>query len=236
MKAMRLFLGIFTAVGLGLLIGAVLSFQHTRRFLATAISVPGIVTENVWQEQRSSNNNRGGSFYPRIRFRTTQGQEISIITKTGTNPPSYRVNDTVTVLYDPQQPYHAAIRSFMELWFLPTLLCGMGMVFCSPGVVAAVWKVATARKNAWLEQNGRRIQAEFTRVELNTSVRINGTSPYRLVCQWLDPTSNKIHVFHSANIWFDPTDYVPGKTLDVLLDPENPHRYLVKTTFLPELA
>jgi len=110
------------------------------------------------------------------------------------------------------------------------------MVFCSFGVVAAAWKVATARKNAWLEQNGRRIQAEFTRVELNTSVRINGTSPYRLVCQWLDPTSNKMHVFHSANIWFDPTDYVPGQTLDVLLDPENPHRYLVKTTFLPELA
>jgi hypothetical protein len=45
-----------------------------------------------------------------------------------------------------------------------------------------------------------------------------------------------MHVFHSANIWFDPTDYVPGKTLDVLLDPENPHRYLVKTSFLPEVA
>jgi len=236
MKIMRLVFGLFAAVGLGLLIGGVFAFQHTRRFLATAISVPGIVTENVWQEERSSNNRLRGSFYPRIRFRTTEGQEISILSTVGDNPPSYRVNETVTVLYDPQQPYHAVIRSFLELWFLPTLLCGMGMVFCSFGVVAAALKVATTRKNAWLEQNGRRVQAEFTRVELNTSVQVNGTCPYRLVCQWLDPATNQMHVFHSANIWFDPTQFISGKTLDVLLDPENPHRYLVKTSFLPEVV
>jgi hypothetical protein len=112
----------------------------------------------------------------------------------------------------------------------------MGLIFCSFGVVAAIWKALNARKNYWLKQNGRRIQAEFTGVELNTSVRVNGSSPYRLVCEWLDPATNKMHVFHSANIWFDPTNYVSGKTLDVLLDPENPHRYLVETSFLPELA
>ena len=38
MKAMRLFFGIFTAVGLGLLIGGVFALQHTRHFLATAIA------------------------------------------------------------------------------------------------------------------------------------------------------------------------------------------------------
>jgi len=236
MKSMRLFYGIFTAIGLGLLIGGVFAFQHTRRFLATAISVPGVVTENVWQERRSSNNSIHGDFYPRIRFRTADGQEISFITNSGSNPPSYHVNEQVTILYDPQQPYHAYIQSFVDLWLLPTILCGLGIFFCSFGVVAAVWKVLSARKNAWLHQNGRRIQAEFTQVELNTSLRVNGTSPYRLVCQWLDPATNKMHVFHSANIWFDPTNYIPGKTLDVLLDPENPHRYLVETSFLPDVV
>jgi hypothetical protein len=236
MKSMRLFFGIFTVIGLGLLIGGVFAFQHTRRFLATAISVPGVVTENVWQERRSSNNSIHGDFYPRIRFRTTDGQEISFITNSGSNPPSYHVNERITILYDPQQPYDARIQSFVELWLLPTILCGLGIFFCSFGVVAAIWKVLNARKNAWLQQNGRRIQAEFTCVELNTSLRVNGTSPYRLVCQWLDPATNKMHVFHSANIWFDPTNYIPGKTLDVLLDPENPHRYLVETSFLPDVV
>jgi len=195
-----------------------------------------VVKEIVWQESRSSNNNRGGSFYPRVSFHTADGQEISFITSTGSNPPSYRVNEPVTILYDPQQPYHAYIRSFADLWLLPTILCPMGLIFCSFGVVAGIWKLVNASKNDWLKQNGRRIQAEFTGVQLNTSVQVNGSSPYRLKCQWLDPATNKMHVFHSANIWFDPTNYVSGKTLDVLLDPENPHRYLVETSFLPELA
>jgi len=236
MKTMRLVFGIFAIVGLGLLIGGIFSIQHTRRFLATAVSVPGVVKEIVWQESRSSNNTRGGIYYPRISFRTADGQEISFITNTGSNPPSYRVNEPVTILYDPKQPYHAYIRSFTDLWLLPTILCPLGLVFCSFGVVAVIWKALNARKNDWLKRNGRRIQAEFTGVHLNTSVQVNGSSPYRLVCQWHDPATNKMHVFHSANIWFDPTNYVSGKTLDVLLDPENPHRYLVETSFLPEVA
>jgi uncharacterized membrane protein YqjE len=236
MKTLRLFFAIFTIVGLGLLIGGIFAIQHTRRFLATAVSAPGEVKEIVWQESQSSNNSRGGSFYPRISFRTADGQEISFITSTGSTPPAYRVNEPVTILYDPQQPYHAYIRSFTDLWLLPTILCPMGLIFCSFGVVAAIWKVKNARKDDWLKHNGRRIQAEFKGVELNTSLRVNGSSPYRLKCQWLDPATNKMHVFHSANIWFDPTNYVSGKTLDVLLDPENPHRYLVETSFLPEVA
>jgi hypothetical protein len=236
LKILRLIFGLFAVIGLGLLIGGVVSIQQTRRFLATASSVPGVVTENVWREDRSSNNNTNWAFYPRIRFRTTDGQEITFITNSGSSPPAYRVNEPVTILYDPQQPYHAYIQSFSELWLLPTILCGLGIVFCSFGVVAVIWKGISARKNAWLEQNGRRVQAEFTRVELNTSLEVNGANPYRIVCQWLDPASNQMHIFHSANIWFDPTSYIPGKTVEVLVDPNRPHRYLVETPFLPKVV
>jgi hypothetical protein len=77
MKMLRLIFGLFAVVGLGLLIGGVVAIQHTRRFLATAISVPGVVTENVWHEDRRSNNSTRWAFYPRIRFGTTDGQQIS---------------------------------------------------------------------------------------------------------------------------------------------------------------
>jgi len=236
MKILHLVFGLFALVGLGLLIGGIVSIQHTRRFLVTAVPVPGVVTENVWREDRSSqsSNSTRGDFFPRIRFRTTDGQEISFITNTGSSPPAYRVNEPVTILYDPQQPYHAFIRSFSELWLLPTILCPLGVIFCSFGVVAVIWKGISARNNAWLERNGRRIQAEFTRVELNASLEVNGANPYRIVCQWLDPASNQMHIFHSANIWFNPTKYILGKTLDVLADPNRPHRYLVETPFLPK--
>ena len=51
-----------------------------------------------------------------------------------------------------------------------------------------------------------------------------------------DPASNEMHIFQSDNIWFDPTDYIPGKTLEVLVDPNRPHRYLVETSFLPKVV
>ena len=79
-------------------------------------------------------------------------------------------------------------------------------------------------------------RAEITRVELNTSLVVNGANPYRIECQWLDPARNEMHIFHSANIWFDPTNYIPGKTIEVLVDPDNPRRYAVETAFLPKVV
>lgn len=235
MKVVRLVFGIFAVVGLGLLIGGLFSFQHTRHFLQSAVPAPGVVIENVWRET-NTNSGTSGSFYPRIHFRTADGQEISFITNTGASPPSHRVNEPVTILYDPQEPHNASIKSFTDLWLLPTILGGLGIVFCSFGAVAIVWKGVSTRKDAWLRQNGRRIQAEFTRVELNTSLDVNGANPYHIVCQWLDPASNTMHIFKSPNIWFDPTAYIPGKTIEVLIDPNDPHRYLVETAFLPKVA
>lgn len=95
--------GIFAVVGLGLLVRGIFAVQHTRHFLHTAVSVLGVVTENVWRGARDSNNRISWAFYPRIRFRTADGQEITFITNTGASPPCYRLNEPVTILYDPQQ-------------------------------------------------------------------------------------------------------------------------------------
>jgi hypothetical protein len=237
MKTVRLIFGIVLVVRLGLLAGGFYSVQHTRQFLRTAVEAPGVVTENLRQE--SSSSDRSGlswSYYPRIRFRTSDGQEIVFISSTGTNPPAYRVNEPVTVLYDPRQPRHAFIKSFAQVWMLSIILFGVGALLSSVGIGAVVWKGVGNRKNAWLQQNGRRIQAEITRVALDTSLEVAGKHPYRIVCQWLDPARNEVHLFHSANIWFDPTSYIPGKTIEVLVDPDNPRRYAVETAFLPKVV
>jgi hypothetical protein len=236
MKKVRLIFGIFFVIGLGLFTGGIFAIQHTRRFVQTAVEVPGVVIENVWREKQDRDRGTSWVSYPRIRFRNREGQEVTFTSTTGSSPPSYRVNEPVTILYDPQEPHNASIKSFAELWLLPVILCGMGLIFSSFGIVAVVWKGARTRKNAWLQQNGRRIQAEITRVELNTSVEVNGANPYRIVCQWLDPARNQMHVFNSANIWFDPTSHIPGKTIEVLVDPNNPRRYAVNTAFLPNVV
>ena len=229
MKVVRIVFGIFAIVGLGLLIGGLAAAWHTRQFLATAVSVPGVVTENVWQGGRSA-------YHPRFSFRTVDGQELSLLSNTGTDPPSFHANQAVTVLYDPKQPRDASIRSFAQLWLLPTILCSLGAFFVSFEGVLMIVSGVSGRKDAWLRQNGRRIQAEVTRVELNTWLHVNGTSPYRIVCQWRDPVTSQVHIFLSDNIWYDPSSYLRTKTIEVLVDPDHLHRYAVDTSFLPKLA
>jgi hypothetical protein len=44
----------------------------------------------------------------------------------------------VRVLFDPADPSNARIDSFMQLWFTPLLLAGMGSVFAGIGAWATV--------------------------------------------------------------------------------------------------
>jgi hypothetical protein len=237
MKVVRLVFSIFFVIGLGLLVGSYFTVRHTRLFLQTAVSVPGVVVENIYRASSSSRNQGPSwSYYPHIRFQTTDGREIDFVSSTGSSPPSYSVSEPVTVLYDPQQPYKASLNSFGSLWGATIVLVILGVAFTAPGIGFLVWKRTSDRKNAWLHQNGRRIQAEITGVELDTSLTVNGANPYRILCQWLDPARNEMHVFHSGHIWYDPTHYITGKTLEVLVDPNNPHRYTVETSFLPKVV
>jgi|HubBroStandDraft_6_1064221.scaffolds.fasta_scaffold113456_1 hypothetical protein len=237
MRTLRLFIGLFAVVGLIFVSAGIGIFLHTRRFVATAVSVSGMVTENIWRLSPSSRRDTSSSvFYPRIRFRTDDGQDITTITNTGSYPPAHHINEAVTILYDPQQPYHAVIRSFAELWMLPLVFSGLGLLFLSIGAGPIVWKGLRIRKIAWLRENGRRITADITHVGLNTSLTVNGEHPYRILCQWLDPAVNQMHTFKSESIWFNPGQYIHGKTVEVLVDPTNPHRYLVVTDFLPRVV
>jgi hypothetical protein len=64
---------------------------------------------------------------------------------------------------------------------------------------------------------------------------VNGRSPYQIISQAPDPASNTVRVFESENIWFDPSEYIKSETIDVLLHPENPKKYVMDISFLPKL-
>ncbi len=147
-----LFIGVFSVVGLGLLVGSLYAAWQTRQFLHIAVKVTGVVTENVWQQSTVSNNH--GVYvsyaYPRIAFETEEGRYMSVLLSSyGENPAAYRVNQRVTVLYDPRDPHNASIQSFQSAWMLPLVLGGIGAVFCLFGFGAALfWKSVGARKQA----------------------------------------------------------------------------------------
>jgi hypothetical protein len=219
--------GVFLCAGVLLLATAGYLYQRHRQFLARATQAEGVVIANVWS---------GRVYYPRIRFRTGSGQVMVFRSRTGSFPASHNIDDRVAVIYDPASPYEASVRGFWSLWVDVFVLSTLGFAFSAAGAGPFVWQAHVARRSEWLRMNGRHILANYAGVELNTSVRVNGACPYRIVCQWLNPATQQVHVFHSANLWFNPSEYIHEKTMDVLVDPDNYKRYVVETPFLPMLA
>jgi len=112
----------------------------------------------------------------------------------------------------------------------------LGLVFAVIGLGMIFVRARGRRQAEWLHQHGRRVKTSYTGVELNSSVQVNGRSPYHILSQSPDPASSTVRVFESENIWFDPSEYIKGDTIDVLVDPNNPKKYVMDTSFLPKLA
>jgi hypothetical protein len=232
MQAARIVFIAFLGVGILLLAIGAYTVYHTRQFIKSAVEGTGMVIENVWQEGTDRHGNTSGAYYPRVRFRTASGRDMVFLSGAGSMPAAHQTTEAVTILYDPSDPTHASIKGW-SLWIVSMILLGLGSIFSTIGIVPLAWQRNTQRRDAQLRSTGQRIQADFDRVERNTQLEVNGTHPYRIVSQWLDPATNQVHVFKSHNIWFDPTSYIPGKTIEVMINPKNLRRYVVETGFLP---
>ncbi|MEO7547132.1 MAG: hypothetical protein ABIT82_01820 [Ramlibacter sp.] len=107
---------------------------------------------------------------------------------------------------------------------------GVVLTAIGGGIYAQAWW--SAKNEAHLRQYGHLIQAEFLSVEIDKSLKVAGKSPYCIVAQWNDASENKLHVFRSANIWFDPSSYVDATSIPVYLDPMKPSHYFMDLSFL----
>jgi hypothetical protein len=237
MKVLKIISGVFSAVGVGMLVGSFFIFSNTSRFIAGASEAEGKVI--ALDRSRSSSSSGSGSsttYRPVVEFTSGTGKRIEFTSSVGSSPPSHRVGESVTVLYNPADPYSARIKSFFQLWFGFLIVFFLGLVFAAIGLGMIFVRARGRKRSEWLHQHGRRMKTSFKGVELNSSVRVNGRSPYHIISQSPDPASNTVRVFESENIWFDPSEYIKEETIDVLVDPNNPRKYVMDISFLPKLA
>ena len=232
MKKFRKFVIAFLAVGALFLIIALLLWNKTRSFLARAQQTTGTVVE-----LREVRDNDGGSstWKPVVTFAAGNGRDITFAASFSSKPAPYDVGERVEVLYLPDDPQEARIKGFSSLWLGPSILGGMGLVFAGIGAGILMGTKAGEKKKHYLMAYGNSIETEVQGVERNTSLEINGKHPWYITSQWHDPRSNTLRIFHSENLWFDPTKFVTRKKVTVLLDPNNPKRYHMDISFLPEL-
>lgn len=231
MKTITIIKYVFLLVGLGMLAGSVALLQHTRAFIARAARADGVVTELV-----ARHSNDSDTWAPVVRFTPGGGEPVEFTSSSSSNPPSYHRGENVVVLYDPAQPQRARIDGFFSLWGAPLILGVLGTVFSGIGSGIMLFGRVSRRRDEELMLNGRPIQAEFQAVEQNTSLTVNGRHPWRVTAQWQDPATTMVHVFHSHNLWYDPTGYIDRKQIMVFVDTANPKKYHVDLSFLPKLA
>jgi uncharacterized protein DUF3592 len=232
MKKFRKFAFAFLGVGALFLIIALLLWKQTRGFLAHARQTTGTVVE--LREVRDSD---GGSstWKPVVNFVADDGRDITFAASFSSKPAPYDVGERVDVLYLPDDPLQARIKGFSSLWLGSSILGGMGLAFGGIGAGILLGTRAGEKKKHYLMAYGNAIETELQGVDRNTGIEVNGKHPWRISSQWLDPVSNTMRIFHSENLWFDPTKFVTNKRVTVLLDPNNPKRYHMDISFLPEL-
>ncbi len=124
---------IFSAVGAVMMLVGAFFLIRSRMFLSRAQTVKGTVIQMVYRGSSSSDG--GGGYSPVYQFTTSDGQNIVKQDSLSTNPPRFQVGQELDVLYESDKPQKARINKWMNLYFLPTLFWGMGLIFVGVGVV-----------------------------------------------------------------------------------------------------
>lgn len=227
---MKIIKYIFLIIGLALLGGAFFLYQDKQTFLDKAATAKGTVIELI-----ASRSDKSTTYRPVVSFTTNDGKKIEYNSLVGSNPPSYHEGETVEIFYDPVNPHDASINGFASLW-LGTLILGIiGTVFFLIGFFIILFGKMKQKRIEDLKFNGKQITTKFDNVALNTSYKVNGRSPFVIYSQWLNPSTNELHLFKSENIWFDPANYIQTEEIKVLIDPVNPKKYYMDISFLPKL-
>lgn len=231
MKAVIIIRWVFAVIGGAQLVAAYFFYSSTQTFLETAQKTQGVVTDLV-----RSTSSDSTTYQPVVEFQIQEGRIIEFTSNSGSNPPSYTRGESVEVLYDPGRPEKARINGFFSLWGLPVIFGGLGAVFFLIGAGMIAYGRKRASDVQYLKDQGIPIVAKFQSVERNTSLRVNGRSPYRIHAQWTNPATNELHIFESENIWFDPSSHIDREIISVLIEQGNPEKYYMDISFLPKVA
>jgi len=141
-SAEKLIVRIFTGVAVVMLLVAGISTVSILKKLGREESVPGVVVDVVKQRYVDAETDNVSYYYfPVVEFKARDGKRRTVQLNEGSNPQSHEVGDEVTVLYEPENPNDARIKSFGSsalMWILPSITGLLGAAFL--GAVLVVQK------------------------------------------------------------------------------------------------
>jgi hypothetical protein len=150
-SAERLILGIFTGVAVLMLLIAFVSSASAILKMNREASALGRVVEIIERREYVNEQDRVVEeyYYPVVEYVSQDGRFHSVQMTEGSSAPSHEVGDEVTVLYNPERPLEARIKSFGSsalIWILPGITGILGLGFL--GAVMAVRKLMPFTESA----------------------------------------------------------------------------------------
>jgi hypothetical protein len=227
----RWFAALFLAIGVICLTAAGFVYRHAQAFAGRAERAEGRIVDVVYRSARPGETI--GTYSSIFRFTTRAGRTVQATASVRATTSRHRVGDAVRVLYDPQDPQNALIDSLVDRYFMPIVLLPIGLGFTAFGLPALVVIALRRRKEAWLKERGRPVEAKLTGV-----IRLqNGFMPWRITAEWHDPFRGRVVVLQSRNLYDDPTKHVEvGRTVKAWVDPDRPSRHWIDVSFLPDVG
>lgn len=114
-------------------------------FTAYKLENNGSTTTGTVIEMEESSTNEGGCcvYSPVVQFQVN-GQTYTFDGGNASDPPAYRVGETVSVIYDPNDPNTAQINKWSERWLFPIIIIP-AMIFTS--LITTFFLVRAWRRN-----------------------------------------------------------------------------------------
>jgi hypothetical protein len=143
----KIILTVFSGVAaLMLLIAGVASISNILK-LGREESAAGLIVDVVERRQYVNEQDRVVEeyYYPVVEFVASDGRRRAVQLNEGSSSPQYEVGEDVTVLYEPEHPLNARIKSVGSsalMWILPGITGILGGAFL--GAVIAVRKLMPA--------------------------------------------------------------------------------------------
>ncbi|WP_353614873.1 DUF3592 domain-containing protein [Mangrovibacter phragmitis] len=229
---MKKIFGLMFSVSLVLFFIAGYLAYSNHQFQRDAIHAKGQITHLRYSYNADSSSE---VWFPEITFTDNTGKRIVFESTTGRSSYRDRMGDTIDVIYNQNDVTSAKINDTVGLYLGAFICGGIALVFLLIGG-AGLWLMNSGKRHQRLIHNGKPLAATIVSVELNEAIQINGRSPWRIVCQWLDPQSGRVFLFNSANFYYDPSPYIKEENITVYVAHNNVNKYYVDISGFPEKA
>ena len=167
----------FTIIGLVLVTYSTLNYFNTKKFLKISAKATGVIVDF-----KTIGEGLKAKHFPKIKYTTSNGDSIIFFSPLRTD---FQKGDSVKIRYiNDGGTSHSRIDSQASLWFYTIYNGFFGIISLTIGIVLSLLIFKKYKKIKKIKKIGKKIQADFEKIEKDKSVKINFRNPYKIICSW----------------------------------------------------